>query len=633
MSATTNSSAAPGPGRKWLGWVSSLLKSIWTFFPSLLFILLVIACFWIAGQGKDILVAYMEKEDHQWLGGATRIVFFIAIAFWVYVTWYSSRIIAYIKERQQQDLMKKASGKGQAEAEAAYHADNAFFEINQYFLDNFPRIGGNACLLVLELAILQSPALGQPIGAGLAAVLFFVLLVLLFFIDRAIRNKWSAARGFRIVFWVILVVFLLSLVAAAFPVASATVNAILTLGLLVLFHVLFLLYINLRRRVMEGRKEEVRRSLVNEDPAGRSIFERIMDYFCIPRVEAGYFKWYLSSLLVGVLLDWAAILYLPFARGITPFPMVILGFSVLLMLGNVITAFSVRYRINFHFIVFLLALFVSRRENHFVRTVPVDGQNNGYMARPTLRTYLTAWLNDRVPVKDLVPVKDSVKPEYDVYFVLSNGGASRSGYWTAAVLGSLEDRSIAKADTDRFSRHLFCLSGTSGGGVGVAAFFSMLKDQPVVGKSYKSSAADYLSQDYFTYTAARMLGPDYFHYIFPFGVMPDRGRALEHSLEASSLDTNSTDYRVPFADNLSGFKAMDGNKVAMPILFVNTTRMQDGNPGVVSNLNVKLDQTTFNGRVDGCAVAARPDYGYQRGIGSSSGGTLPLFKPGRQNSE
>ncbi len=232
--------------------------------------------------------------------------------------------------------------------------------------------------------------------------------------------------------------------------------------------------------------------------------------------------------------------------------------------------------------------------------------------------YLTAWLNDRVPVKD------SAGGEYDVYFVLSNGGASRSGFWTASVLSALEDCSLTRSDSNRFSRHLFCLSGTSGGGAGVAAFFSMLKEPAVAGKSYKVSAANYLSQDYFTYTLARMLGPDYFHYIFPFGKQSDRGRALEHGLEASSLDSNDTCYRVPFADPLSGFKAIDGDKPVLPILFVNTTRMQDGNPGVVSNL--RLD-STFNGRVDVLSLLDT-NLDISMASGAVLGGRFPYLSPG-----
>ena len=63
------------------------------------------------GQGKDIIVAFTENK-----AGTippinyTRIVFFIAIGFWVYVSWYSSRIIAYIKKSKQEEVVKNIKG-------------------------------------------------------------------------------------------------------------------------------------------------------------------------------------------------------------------------------------------------------------------------------------------------------------------------------------------------------------------------------------------------------------------------------------------------------------------------------------------------------------------------------------------
>jgi hypothetical protein len=587
------------PAAKWLSWLSGLLKSVWTFFPSLLFIVLVLFCFWLVDQGQDILVAYMEKRQHNVAGGFVRIVFFVTIALWVYVTWYGCRIISYIKENRQQ----------------------AFVEIPSIFLDNFPRAAGSACLLVMELAILQLPVFSKPLGTGLAFLLFGVLWVLSFFLDWRMRVKWSLAKRFKIVFRVALALLILLLIVSAFPGESIAGNSWFALAVLVVMHVVYLLYINLRRVRIERNRMAVRLRTERQDPAERSLAERVMDYFCIPRVESGYFSYFLWLVLIGIILDGVAIGYLPFARAITPLPMVILGFSVLLTLANTITAFSVNYRVNFHFILFLFAMVIGQKENHLVKTHAVVGGSNRYTQRPGLQAYFTAWLNERAPAAD------SGKGPYNIFFVLSNGGASRSGYWTAAALGRLEDSSIAKRNGDRFSNHLFCLSGTSGGGVGVATFFAMLREKrPDTAKSYSVTARNYLSQDYFTYTLARMLGPDFFHYLLPTGRIRDRGRALEYSLEESSLHMDDTCYPVPLVDDLSGFSALDSSgRVNLPILYVNTTRMQDGNPGVISNL--KPDARIFNGRVD---VVSLLDTAADISLASGSilGGRFPYLSPG-----
>ncbi len=56
---------------------------------------------------------------------------------------------------------------------------------------------------------------------------------------------------------------------------------------------------------------------------------------------------------------------------------------------------------------------------------------------------------------------------------------------------------------------------------------------------------------------------------------------------------------VPFYDNFSNFPALNKDStINLPILCINTTRMQDGNPGVVTNLNLNLDSTVFDNRVD-----------------------------------
>ena len=140
------------------------------------------------------------------------------------------------------------------------------------------------------------------------------------------------------------------------------------------------------------------------------------------------------------------------------------------------------------------------------------------------------------------------------------------------------------------------MSGTSGGGVGVATFFSLLRDKQNQKNIYTQSAQAFLKQDYFTHTFARMLGPDFFNYIIPFSARIDRAAALEKSFEESAQDKNDSVLQVPFYDNFSNFPAIKDGNVNLPILCINTTRMQDGNPGVVTNLT--LDSATFNNRVD-----------------------------------
>ena len=584
--------SSPGFGLRILRFISQLLKSFRLFFPGILFILFFVFCFWMLGQGKDIIVAFTENQSHTVLSlNYTRLIFFMAIGFWVYVSWYSSRIISYIKQSKQEDKVQEIAGVTRPAAEAAFKSNESYFELSENFLNEFPRVIGNACFLIMELAVLQSPILSNPISSTLAWIIFFIALILLRFLNKWISTKQAEKSSFKKIFWLSLfILFAMILVVSLLP---GEIHIMFLFGVLIFFHAVFIFYINLRRVQVEAMAGAVKAKLKTERRLGshRSLHEKIMDYFCVPRKESGYFKWFLIIGFIGIVFYILAINMLSFARGIGPFPFIILAFGVLLAFGNSVSAFSVKYNVNFHLLFLILALLFGLKETHYVRRFHPAGNDNHYADRPELKSYLTAWLNDRNVLAD------SSANGYDIYFVMANGGASRSGYWTASVLGKIEDSTLQYDPQNRFSDHVFCLSGTSGGGVGVAGFFALLRDKEQKQRSiYSSSAKDFLKKDYFTYTFARMLGPDFFNYIFHVSAFNDRAAALEKSFEESSLMNDTSLYRVPFYDSLSHFPALKNGKVYLPILCVNTTRMQDGNPGVVTNL--KLDSNIFNNRVD-----------------------------------
>lgn len=560
------------PLPSWLAFLPHLFRSFWTFFPGIFFILLTLAAFWLLGPGSDTLTAYVEQKRHALVlrERLFRLVFYLAIALWVYVTWYTSRIIADIKGKLQKVILVPGTDSG----------------ISSGFLEGIPRLAGHACFLVIELALW--PILWFPQLEHVKTIAFVVLvagLVIFYFLE-----KWALKRSYRTVdargqevtpfltaFRVVGVLTVMAIAVSIFTNCSTSWSLVLSLVALCLLHALYFLYINLRRVRIRRLKAPQPEAPRKRDPLGS-----VMYFLCISTEERSWFGWFLGFMAVGLVIEILGFSLLPWAQHITPFPIVLLGFSMLLAAINLIAALSIRYRLNFHLVIFLLAITLTGRyDNHRVHAMdapatPID------TARPILDTYLRAWLNTHVP---------SGKDKYDVYFVMSNGGASRSGYWTATVLGALEDASITSGDTAaRFSRHLFCLSGASGGAVGVTAFFAALRNKQAP-NGYCATESAFLSQDFFSYTAARLLGPDYFHYIIPIYWYPDRARALEQSLEAAGNDTT-----VPIADGLESFKALDHGQPVLPLLFINTTRMNDGTPGVVSNL--KISRSYFNGRID-----------------------------------
>lgn len=575
-------------------YLSQLFKAIWLFFPAILFLLLSIFCFWALGQGKDLIIAFINNDPagsflHIYYA---RLIFFLIIGFWAYFSWYTSRIIAYIKKKRQKEAIQKLTRKDDAEAERMYESNDPAFEIGKPVLDEFPRLIGNACFLILELAVLQLPVLSLPLHLTWAFIIFIVALLALHFINKWIDETQSQKKELSSLFWLLLTLFLLTVVIISF---KEEINIWALFVLLLFFHAVFIFYTNLRRVQME--KNALAAKVEKQQEVKPTWLERSMDYFCIPRKEKGYYKWFLYIGIASFIVYILTFVSLKFARVAGPFPVVLLGFAVLLAFGNTVTAFSVRYNTNFHFLLFVMAFIIGGlHETHEVKIIDLPNTANNYSQRPKLKEYLTTWLNEHNVSAD------SSEDGYKVYFVMANGGASRSGYWTASVLGTIEDESIksrvGKTDTSRFSDHLFCLSGTSGGGVGVATFFALLNNKQNIKPKFNASAVAFLKNDYFTYTFARLLGPDFFNYIIPYSSRMDRARALESSFESSAEEKNPDVYTVPFSDNFSNFVARDEKKerIILPILCINTTRMQDGNPGVVTNLC--LDSATFNNRVD-----------------------------------
>ena len=107
---------------------------------------------------------------------------------------------------------------------------------------------------------------------------------------------------------------------------------------------------------------------------------------------------------------------------------------------------------------------------------------------------------------------------------------------------------------------------------------------------------DYLESDFLTYTVARMLGPDVFRHILPFPFIDDRAAALAKAMEqASGKDCLLYD---GMASRFSEIITQTKQPYPLPILCINTTRMQDGRPGVISNIDFTDPADRFNKRLD-----------------------------------
>jgi hypothetical protein len=140
------------------------------------------------------------------------------------------------------------------------------------------------------------------------------------------------------------------------------------------------------------------------------------------------------------------------------------------------------------------------------------------------------------------------------------------------VLSSLDAKSNGK-----FSRQLFCLSEASGGSFGNMVFYGSMHQKHA---NRLAQIQSYLSTDFKSFPLARLLGPDLVIPFLPGLKSADRANALEISMEVTSAD-----------DSISAFMRKDlsaimhsTDKSLKPVIAINTTSMQDGAPGYISNI-------------------------------------------------
>ncbi len=544
-----------------------LFKAIWLFFPAILFLLLSYACFWTLTQGKDLMVITVEKQR-------VFIYFIVAQIFWSYITWYSSRIVGKAKEFEQpcEDRIWTA------------------------LRVQGPRLLAFTCFTIIILAFLRmvfNKLTWLPDWSWLA--LLILSLPFYFFV----YNKWDRFAGkqkdpslkmkflksVQTTVWIMLGAGLLFVVIFK----SLTGLIILLIGLQ---QALVLLLI-IRRKVIEAKGNSFYQK--NEESRGfnkNSKLLKKMGGLVFDEEDRGYFKFFIGAAIIASIIYLLTIFSVSFAVNIGSFPFVLLAFAMLLLLGNLVAFISVLKNFNFHIFIIGLAFLIGLKwEPHYVKLPDKKITTDLFSHRQNLKEYFINWVNDPYRKKIL----DSSSKPFPVFFELANGGASRSGYWVASVLSKLEDTTQGN-----FSKHLFCLSGASGGSVGNAAFFSLLRSRNELLKydttstPFYNAATDYLKSDFLTYTLARMLGPDVFRHIVPSKVY-DRAAALSHALERAS-GSNSFLYDS-LSVRFSQFITQTGRKgYDLPILCINTTRMQDGSPAVISN--IALDDPAFNKRID-----------------------------------
>lgn len=575
--------------KKPLRLLSAFSKTIWLVFPAIVFLFSTWACFWNLSQGRDVLLGMLEKK---WVAG----IVLLAVLFWVMVSWYSSRILIYRKKR--------------------------LYDENETIAFHTPRLIGYLGFSTIWIALLRLPAdayLHVQLGNSWCRALLAASLILYFILDKVFiifRDKKLLVykdentdpsymqagkdriekKRFRVVFISMGCLTMMVLLLNTF-----IKNAWLLFISLLLLQFIFLFIVIIRRgrvQIKDSLTHSFKMpldygSISNWQQAEAQkgyhfdigVWERILYNANIPRREKWFFICFNIISAMSLIVYFITISNYKFSVLLGSFATVIIAFGVLVGFLSLISFASVVSRVNFHMVIWITVwIFGTIFEPHWVKLIKSPQANaRVFNSRPGLYNYFDTWVEKR----KTVIASDTT---YPVFFVLADGGASRSGYWTAAVLGKLED--TTKGD---FSKHLFCLSGASGGSVGNGAFLALLKFRnglPQNDSAFKQGAGEYLKSDFLTYTIARMLGPDFIRPLIPLPFIDDRAAALEQAIDKGEPSF----LRQKFTTPLSSLIPFTNGNDSLPMIFINATRMQDGRPSVIST--IKLDYHAFGKRVD-----------------------------------
>jgi hypothetical protein len=222
-------------------------------------------------------------------------------------------------------------------------------------------------------------------------------------------------------------------------------------------------------------------------------------------------------------------------------------------------------------------------DNHRVRLLPDKLMVGQADQRVPLYDAFEAWQAQAPCYDDRVPCR---KP---MILIAAEGGASRSGYWVATVLGSLED--VVKD----FHRSVFAISSVSGGSLGAAVYQRLVArkqsgQNPLCSDSGGSNSVAICGQrviekDFLGPVFFSMFNADLLQRLLPGDLMPDRAQALETAWERAWRQAIGSDdfagaFQIRNKKNPTGASGQEW----LPVLFLNGASVKTGRRIITSDI-------------------------------------------------
>lgn len=559
--------------REKIKWLKHLLNAVYIYAAGILTIAVLYLALIQATEGQDILILLVERL---W-----PLIFTVAFAtLFAYYLWYSFRILGYLKEITAR--------------------------IPVIVVSHFPRMLAYNGLVCIQAAILSLPTI-MLLESERSRWGFVFLLNGLYFIWTEWLKKKSAFLG--------LLVLVIVMGYAGVTIYLVTRDGMLDHQLrlpwvafcLFLAALLMVWGFVYRRKKIDARGKEITKEAGSLRFFGTTVIV-LPGWF--EESEQSAFYWFNAFAGAGIVFYVAAFFWLGLANLMGPLAFMLLALGILVGLSNVLTRLSIRFKINIFLILLLWTMLIGKFYDPF--KVRVEACAHPFK-RPGLVTYFNDWVDRH---REKIGDSDNAFP---VYLVIADGGASRSGYWVASVLSALQDSTMKRMETGEtttaFSDHLLCLSGASGGSVGNATFYALLRNSSAQ-PDYMQHSQAFLKGDFLTPVFTRMLGSDLFQHLVPLPWLGDRAVALERSMERFGSESMQDLFAMPFdtVADLSG---------ALPILCINSTYVKGGQPAVIST--VQLDG--FSTRVDVLDTLAKHDQMMRYSSAVVLGARFPYISP------